>query len=105
MLILSYLCIYLIIYFIYFRYLTYVYYVTMFFFSFSLCSLGVLIFSFYFFYSGKNPWWTPLHPRHSPNRDAGFGLVPDSEVAPCCAANILAKKPTPTRPFSEGARI
>jgi len=35
------------------------------------------------------------HPDLTGQGSAGFGVVSDSEAAPCCAANIPAKKPIP----------
>jgi len=62
-----------------------------------------IIFILFFLASGKNPWWTPLHPRHGPNQDerglrgnAGLG------AAPCCADNIPAKKPISYTALSGG---
>jgi len=42
------------------------------------------------------------HPDLTGQGSAGFGVVPDSEAAPCCAANIPAKKPIPFTALTGG---
>jgi len=60
------------------------------------CNNSYHFFFFFFYILGKCFYAHPSTHAAVPTRtSAGFGVVPDSEAAPCCVANIPAKKSTP----------